>query len=68
MRAGLGNNFIQSKEFLRELLGGSSHTEKLCLDEYLAANLEFQGWTTSGVSRVLITTLSISYMLLQLVV
>ena len=66
MGAGSGNNFVWSKEFLRELLGGSSHMEKLCLNECLAANLEFWGQTMSGVSQVLITTLSISYMLLQL--
>ena len=50
MGAGSGNNFVQSKEFLRELLGGLSCTEKLHLDECLVANLEFQGQTTSGVS------------------
>ena len=68
MGAGSGNNFVQSKEFLRELLGGLSCTDELHLDECLAANLEFWGQTTLGVSQVLITTLSISYMLLQLVV
>ena len=68
MGARSGNNFVQFKEFLGELLGGSSCMEELHLDEWMAANLEFQGWTTSGVSRVLITMLSISYMLLQLAV
>ena len=68
MGARLGNNFVFSKEFLRRLLGGSSCMKELHLVECLAANLEFWGQTTLGVSRVLITTLSISYMLLQLAV
>jgi len=35
-------DFIWSKEFIREFLGRSCHTEELSLDINMASNLEFQ--------------------------
>jgi len=34
-------DFIWSKEFIGEFLGGLSHMEELSLDVYMASNLEF---------------------------
>ena len=40
--------------------------EELCLDECVAANFEFQSWKMAGVSRSLVSALSIGYVLLKL--
>ena len=68
MGARLGNDLVRSKVLLREFLGGSCRTvtEELRLDECVAANFEFQSWKTARVSRHLVLTLSISYMLPKL--
>ena len=66
MGARLGNDLIWSKVFLREFLGGLCHMEELHLDKRVVANFEFRSWKTAGVSRSLVSTLSISYMLPKL--
>ena len=50
MGARLGDNFVWSKEFVGEFVGGSSQMEKLHLDECLAANIEFWSQIMMGVS------------------
>jgi len=61
-------DFVWSKEFIREFLGGSSHMEELSLDIYLASNHEFQGWKLLGISGSLVSTLSFSNVLPKLLV
>ena len=68
MGARSGNDLVQSKEFLGELLGGSCHMEELCLDEHVAANFELQSWKTAGVSRSLVSALSVGYVLPKLLI
>ena len=68
MGAGSCKDFIRSKEFLCEFLGGSCHTEELSLDVCLATDFEFQGQKPSGISGSLVSTLSFSDMLLKLLV
>src|SRR5882724_10537844 len=68
MGAGLCKDFVWSKEFLCEFLGGLCHMEELSLDVCLATDFEFQGWKPSGISRSLVSTLSFSDMLLKLLV
>src|SRR5882724_5029855 len=68
MGAGSCKDFIWSKEFLCEFLGGSCHTEELNLDICLATDFEFWGWKPSGISRSLVSTLSFSDVLLKLLV
>src|SRR5882724_5012900 len=68
MGAGMCKDFIQSKEFLCEFLGGPCHTEELSLDICLATDFEFQGQKSSGISRNLVSTLSFSDVLLKLLV
>ena len=62
----MGNDLVQSKELLGELLGGLCCMEELCLDEHVAANFEFQSWKTARVSHSLVSMLSIGYMLPKL--
>ena len=59
MCAGSCNDLIQSKEFLRKFLGESCCMEELGFDKGLTASLEFWSWKMSGVSRELVSTLSI---------
>ena len=66
MGARLGNDLVQSKELLRELLGGSCHTEELCLDKHVAANFEFWSWKMVRVSHSPVLVLSIGYVLPKL--
>ena len=66
MGARLGNDLIQSKELLRELLGGSCCMEELRLDERVTANFEFWSWKMVRVSCSLVLTLSIGYVLPKL--
>jgi len=61
-------DFIWSKEFLCEFLGGSCCTEELSLDVCLATDFEFQGRKLSGISGNLISALSFSNVLLKLLV
>src|SRR5882724_5402328 len=61
-------DFIQSKEFLCEFLGGSCRMEELSLDVCLATDFEFRGWKPPGISGNLVSTLSFSDMLLKLLV
>jgi len=68
MGARLCKDFVWSKEFLCEFLGGSCHTEELSLDVCLATDFEFQGWKPSGISGSLVSMLSFSDMLLKLLV
>jgi len=68
MGAGLCKDFVWSKEFLCEFLGGSCCTEELSLDVCLATDFEFWGRKPSGISRNLVSTLSFSDMLLKLLV
>src|SRR5882724_4717456 len=68
MGAGSCKDFVWSKEFLCEFLGGSCSTEELSLDVCLATDLEFQGRKPSGISRNLVLTLSFSDVLLKLLV
>src|SRR5882724_6898170 len=68
MGAGSCKDFIQSKEFLCEFLGGSCHTEELSLEVCLATDFEFRGQKPSGISRNLVSTLSFSNVLLKLLV
>jgi len=68
MGAGTCKDFVQSKEFLCEFLGGLCHTEELSLDIYLATNFEFWGRKPSGISGNLVLTLSFSNVLLKLLV
>src|SRR5882724_6386246 len=68
MGAGLCKDFVRSKEFLCEFLGGSCHMEELSLDICLATDFEFRGRKPSGISRSLVSTLSFSDMLLKLLV
>ena len=51
-------DFIQSKEFIGNFLGGLSHMEEFNLDIYLASNLEFWSWKSLGISGNLVLTLS----------
>ena len=66
MGARSGDDLVWSKVLLREFLGGSRCMEELRLDERVAANLEFRSWKTAGISRSLVLTLSIGYMLPKL--
>src|SRR5882724_6749664 len=68
MGAGTCKDFIRSKEFLCEFLGGLCHTEELSLDVCLATDFEFWGWNPSGISRSLVSMLSFSDVLLKLLV
>src|SRR5882724_7258352 len=68
MGAGLCKDFVWSKEFLCEFLGGLCHMEELSLDVCLATNFEFWGRKPSGISRNLVSTLSFSNVLLKLLV
>src|SRR5882724_11600366 len=68
MGAGMCKDFIWSKEFFCELLGGSCRMEELSLDICLATDFEFQGRKLSGISRSLVSTLSFSNVLLKLLV
>src|SRR5882724_2428591 len=68
MGAGSCKDFVWSKEFLCEFLGGLCHMEELSLDVCLATGFEFWGWKPSGISRNLVSTLSFSDMLLKLLV
>src|SRR5882724_7182690 len=61
-------DFVWSKEFLCEFLGGSCCTEELSLDVCLSTDFEFRGWKPSGISRSLVLTLSFSDVLLKLLV
>src|SRR5882724_1416785 len=61
-------DFVWSKEFLCEFLGGSCHMEELSLDVCLGTDLEFWGQKPSGISRNLVLTLSFSDVLLKLLV
>src|SRR5882672_2902719 len=68
MCAGSCKDFVQSKEFIRKLLGRLCCTEELSLDISVATNLEFQSQKSSGISRSLVSTLSFSKVLLKFVV
>src|SRR5882724_6107211 len=68
MGAGTCKDFVRSKEFLCEFLGGSGHTEELSLDVCLATDFEFQGQKPSGISGSLLSMLSFSNVLLKLLV
>src|SRR5882724_9593987 len=68
MGAGSCKDFVWSKEFLCEFLGGSCGTEKLSLDVCLATDFEFWGRKPSGISGNLVSTLSFSNVLLKLLV
>src|SRR5882724_10218739 len=68
MGAGSCKDFVWSKEFLCEFLGGSCCTEELSLDICLATDFEFQGRKPSGITRNLVSTLSFSNVLLKLLV
>ena len=61
-------DFIRSKEFLCEFLGGSGCTEELSLDVCLATDFEFRGRKPSGISGSLVSSLSFSNVLLKLLV
>src|SRR5882724_7774990 len=61
-------DFVWSKEFLCEFLGGLCHMEELSLDVCLATNFEFQGWKPSGISGNLVSTLNFNNVLLKLLV
>src|SRR5882724_7330380 len=68
MGAWLFQDLIWSKKFVREFLGQPSHTKKLGLNIDLTADLEFQGWDLSGISRYLVTALSFGNVQLKLLV
>src|SRR5882724_8722033 len=68
MGAGTCKDFVWSKEFLCEFLGGSCRTEELSLDVCLATDFEFQGRKPSGISGNLVSMLSFSNMLMKLLV
>src|SRR5882724_4076257 len=68
MGARMCKDFIQSKEFFCEFLGGLCHTEELSLDVCLATDFEFQGQKSSGISGNLVSMLSFSDVLLRLLV
>src|SRR5882724_8511211 len=68
MGAGTCKDFIGSKEFLCNFLGGSCHMEELSLDVCLATDFEFWGWKSSGISGNLVLMLSFSDVLLKLLV
>src|SRR5882724_10635389 len=68
MGAGSCKDFIRSKEFLCEFLGGSGRMEELSLDVCLATDFEFRGRKLSGISRSLVSMLSFSDVLLKLLV
>src|SRR5882724_10269784 len=68
MGAGSCKDFVWSKEFLCEFLGGSCHTEELSLDVCLATDFEFWGQKPSGISGSLVSMLSFSDVLLKLLV
>src|SRR5882724_10040875 len=68
MGAGSCKDFIWSKEFLCEFLGGSGRMEELSFDICLATNFEFWSQKLSGISRSLVSTLSFSDVLLKLLV
>jgi len=62
------NDFIWSKEFIREFLGRSCCVEELSLDKCLGTNLEFQSWRTSSISWSLVMTSGFVNVLLELLV
>src|SRR5882724_1819199 len=68
MGAGSCKDFVWSKEFLCEFLGGSCHMEELSLDICLATDFEFRGRKPSGINGNLVSTLSFSDVLLKLLV
>src|SRR5882724_4799461 len=68
MGAGSCKDFVWSKEFLCEFLGGSCCMEELSLDVCLATDFEFWGGKTSGISGSLVLTLSFSDVTLKLLV
>ena len=68
MGARIFKDFIWSKEFIREFLGGSSHMEELGLDVHLASNLEFWSQSSSGINRDLVLMLSFGNVLPELLV
>src|SRR5882724_1497731 len=68
MGARMCKDFIWSKEFLCEFLGGSGRTEELSLDVCLATDFGFWGQKLSGISGSLVSTLSFSDVLLKLLV
>src|ERR1700731_4341086 len=59
VQAGLSDDFEGSKEFLRELPGGSGHTEILCLNVDLDSNLELWCRSLTVVCQTLIASLRI---------
>src|SRR5882724_5697076 len=68
MGAGSCKDFVRSKEFLCEFLGGSCRMEELSLDVCLATDFEFWGRKLSGISGSLVSMLSSSDVLLKLFV
>src|SRR5882724_2741093 len=68
MGAGSCKDFVRSKEFPCEFLGGSCHMEELSLEVCLATNFEFRGQKPSGISGSLVSMLSFSDVLLKLLV
>ena len=68
MGAGPCKDLVQSKEFIRKLLGRSCHMEELSLDECLSANLEIQCWVPLEISGNLIVVLSFGNILLEFLV
>src|SRR5882724_12671304 len=68
MGAGTCKDFVWSKEFFCEFLGGLCRMEELSLDVCLATDFEFRGQKPSGISRSLVLTLSFSDVLLKLLV
>src|SRR5882724_5813339 len=61
-------DFVQSKEFVCEFLGGLCHMEELSLDICLATDFEFRGRKPSGIRGSLVSMLSFSNVLLKLLV
>src|SRR5882724_7429783 len=61
-------DFVRSKEFLCEFLGGSCHMKELSLDVCLATYFKFWGWKPPGISGNLVSMLSFSDVLLKLLV
>src|SRR5882724_4970412 len=68
MGAGSCKDFVRSKEFLCEFLGGLCRTEELSLDVCLATDFEFRGRKPSGIGGSLVSTLSFGDVLLKLLV
>ena len=68
MGAGSCKDLVWSKELLGKFLRRSGRTEELCLDKGLTTNWEFGSLSSSGISRNLVATLTVSYMLPELLV